>query len=248
MSCDEVRNALREFNGCVETEEGSRVTTHCLYPSFETVDVFVAKLGTGYRVHDSGGAARVAWTHGRDYPLIKKMISRQALRFCIGVSDSGDTLIAEAKTAEWLTSAILAVANASASAAHSAIERMVAATEALLSDRIYDTLSKTVGAPAITKEFEIAGKSGKHHRFDFAVSAPNELILIDAVAPHHISISAKYVAFADVTNRIDRKLEKFAVHDRRLEPDDESLMSQVALLVPIASLGMGLEKELKLKV
>jgi hypothetical protein len=244
MSCQEVRAALSAIDTCVETEEGSRITTHCLYPSFENVKVFVAKVGEGFRVHDAGGASRVAWVHGRDYPLIRKVIARQATRYSVCVSETGDTLFVDAKSVDWLASAIFAVANASASAAHLAIERMVSATEAQLGDRIFETLSRIVPAPSIAKRFEMPGKSGKRHSFDFAVKQEDELILIDAVAPHHISISAKYVAFADVANRTDGAVEKFAVHDRPLARDDESLLLQVACLVPIKSLEPGVRRAL----
>ena len=102
MACDDVRAALSVFDSCVETEEGSRVATHCLDPSSQTVYVYVAKYGDGFRVHDGGGASRVSWVHGRDYPLIRRVITRQAARYSIAVSDTGDTLLADAKTADWL--------------------------------------------------------------------------------------------------------------------------------------------------
>jgi hypothetical protein len=121
---------------------------------------------------------------------------------------------------------------------------MVSATEAQLGDRIYETLLRLVSPSAITKEYEIPGKSGKQHRFDFGVKERDELILIDAVAPHHISISSRYVAFADVTNRIDGKLDKFAVHDRPLEHSDESLLLQVAKIVPFKSLDQNVRRAL----
>jgi hypothetical protein len=76
------------------------------------------------------------------------------------------------------------------------------------------------------------------------VKERDELILIDAVAPHHISISSRYVAFADVTNRIDGKLDKFAVHDRPLEHSDESLLLQVAKIVPFKSLDQNVRRAL----
>lgn len=116
MPCDEVRTALDAFGVCTETEEGSRVATHCVYPSFDPVHVFVVRYGDGFRVHDGGGALRAAWLHGREEANIRRMIAKQAVRFQVRVLD--DAIVADAPSAEWLTSAILSVANASAWAAH----------------------------------------------------------------------------------------------------------------------------------
>jgi hypothetical protein len=67
-------------------------------------------------VHDAGGAFRSAWVHGRDDALIQKIASRQAKKFRVNLLNG--TLVAEAANDEWLTSAIIAVANASAMTAH----------------------------------------------------------------------------------------------------------------------------------
>ena len=55
MACDDPQGFGR-FLLCEETPEGARVATHCLYPSFESVRVFVARLSDGFNVHDGSGA------------------------------------------------------------------------------------------------------------------------------------------------------------------------------------------------
>lgn len=240
MACEDVRAALTGFDACVETEQGSRVTTHCLYPSFDPVHVFVARLGDGFRVHDGGGAVKSAWMHGRHDSLIRKVLSRQAIKYQIVVD--GNCLVANIPNRDWLCSAIMAVANASASAAHIALDRMVSATERVLKDRILDVLRSTITHSEIKTEYTATGKSGKVHHFDFAVQEPdNSLLLISAVAPHHISVSAKYVAFSDVLHRTDGRIDRFAVHDRELDESDISLLLQVAEIVPITSLKKGVQ-------
>src|SRR6266478_6551619 len=92
-ACNDIRAALSAFEVCTETEQGSRVTTHCLYPSFEPVNVFVVRFGGGFRVHDGGGAIRSAWTHGREESLVARMLTKQALRYQIKVVD--DALVTE---------------------------------------------------------------------------------------------------------------------------------------------------------
>ena len=162
--CDDIKVALSVFDVCTETEQGSRVTTHCVYPSFEPVNVFVVRFGDGFRVHDGGGAVRSAWTHGRDENLILRMLTRQAERYDIMVAD--DALVADAPNIDWLGSAILAVANASAAAAHAAFDRVVSATETALKEKILRVLKSTVRPESLAVEYEVMGES-KPHKFDF---------------------------------------------------------------------------------
>lgn len=243
MVCQDVQAALGPFYACVETEDGARLTTQCLYPSFDPVAVFVARVGDAYRVHDGGGAERAAWTHGKDQHLIRRMLARHAARYQISVVDG--VLVAEAGGVDWLLSAILAVANASAFAANAIIDQSIAAAESDLRDKVYRVLSKTFDASMIRKEFPFVGRSGKEHRFDFAVRKPhNHLLLIDTVLPHHVSVAAKYVAFADARLERGNGIERFAVYDRPLERGDASLLQQVADLVPLRSLEPGVKRAL----
>ena len=63
--------SLKRFAALADTDEGARLETHCLYPSFDPVHAFIAKVGDGYKVHDGAGAFRSAWDHGRDVGLIR---------------------------------------------------------------------------------------------------------------------------------------------------------------------------------
>lgn len=127
MTCDNIRHALVAYGSCEETSEGARIPTHCLYPSFGVVHVYVAKFGDGYKVHDSGGAFRSAWEHGRDAPIITRFLHREAERYRLEVKDH--VVIADVRGLEWLESGILAVANASASAANNAVAHFISAAE-----------------------------------------------------------------------------------------------------------------------
>jgi len=94
----------------------------------------------------------------------------------------------------------------------------------------------------VTKEYEVAGRSGKLHHFDFGVRHDEGgLILINAVWPHHVSVAAKYVAFAD-TRMNDGLIDRFAVYDKELDASDVSLMQQVADLMPIRALSIGVKR------
>jgi hypothetical protein len=175
--------------------------------------------------------------------LVRRHLSRQASLYHLSLVDN--SLVAEVLLPEWLTSAILSVANASSATAQAVAEHVVAASEATLKDEMYAVLLKTVPERAIAKDYELSGKSGKRHTFDFAVrSHPNDWLLMDAVAPHHSSIYAKYVAFADTKELQDAALGRFAVFKRPLGADDISLLSQVADLVPFGALQEGVLREI----
>jgi hypothetical protein len=246
MSCSDVLAALAPFHACVDTLDGARVTTHCLYPSFEPVQIYVVRFGDGFRVHDGGGADRAAWLHGRDEQLIRKMLLRQAARYHLALRDG--ILSAEAPNSSALLSAILAVANASASAANAVIERAVAAAEHDLVERVYGVLSKRYGTERVKRNFPVIGQSGKQYDFDFGIPRDEKgPILIDTVVPHHASIAHKYVAFSDVAADGANTPDRWAVYDKPLDPEDASLMRQVAALVPFASLDAAMMREAPLR-
>jgi hypothetical protein len=68
------------------------------------------------------------------------------------------------------------------------------------------------------------------------------MLLLNAVAPHHISVSSEYVAFSDVFHREGVRTDRWAVYDRELDPSDVSLLLQVATIVPMPALSAGLKK------
>jgi hypothetical protein len=232
MACDDVMAALAEFSVCLETQDGSRVTTHCLYPSFDPVNVFVSRFGEGFQVHDGGGAHRSAWIHGRDDYIAGKALKRWASRYKLTVTDD-HALHCVVQNVSWLTSAILGVANASAGAANEVVEHIAVAAETALKTRIYDVLSEVTPKDKLHRDYEIRGASGKLHAFDFAIAKDSNVSLLDAVAPHHVSVSAKYVAFADAGGHTGPS--KYAVYDRELDVGDTALLQQVADLLPFSA-------------
>lgn len=233
MICEDIRAAMGAGEICEETEAGARVTTHCLYPSFDPVSVFVVKIGSGYRVSDAGGALRNAWTGGRDEALSNRMLAKEAARYHLRVSDYA--LVAEVPSLDWLRAAILAVANASAAVAHTALGKIVAAAEGELKDRIRETLRHLAPEDNIGEDVEVIGRSGDARNFDYSVKIANDnSLLLSAVSPHPNSVAAKYVVFADTKGMPN--VSRFAVYDRPLEKGSISLMLEVVDLVPINAL------------
>lgn len=234
MICEDIRAAMGAGEICEVTDAGARVATHCLYPSFDPVFVLVSKLGDGYRVSDGGGAVRNAWAGGRNEGLSNRMLTKEAARYHLRVSNY--SLVADVPSIDWLKAAILAVANASAAVAHTALGKIAAAAESDLKERIRETLDHVAPANRIGEDVEITGKSGDVRHFDYAVRNDNDnTLLLSAVSPHANSIAAKYVVFAD-TKGLDVSYARFAVYDRPLEKGSLSLMMQVVDLVPLSAL------------
>ncbi|MBB6308317.1 hypothetical protein [Xanthobacter tagetidis] len=202
--------------------------------------VYVVKHGDGFIVHDGGGAFRSAWIHGRDDGLIRRSLTRASERFFSEVRD--DMVSTTADSIEWLQAAIISVANASASGAALAVEKISAATEKALALKIQGVLLRLFPEKSVAREFSVAGRSGKTHTFDFAVRDMGRTILLDAIAPHHVSIAAKYVAFSDSKYDGSGVIDRFAVFDKPIDASDRALIEQVADLVPLASLERGLQR------
>jgi hypothetical protein len=155
---------------------------------------------------------------------------------------SNKAIIARIDSVDWLTSAILSVANASSLAAHDAVAKIVAAAEEALVDRIEHDLAQSFGPKSYEKNVDIRGVSGGMRHFDFVLGRRSPApLLINGVSPHRNSIAAKYVTFADT--EVDKR-RKFAVHDRELHNDDVVLLQQVASVVPLKSLLAGAQREL----
>jgi hypothetical protein len=231
LDCQQISEALGEFGVCESTERGTRVTTHCLYPSFEPVSVFIVSSKVGFEVHDNAGAVTSAWLHGRERAAIGKILAKSARIY--GCDFDKDVISCRAFEEKGIYGAILSVANASADAARAAVGKEAAQSEESLVERTHGVLEQSPQKLELRKEFEYPGKSGKHYKFDIAAFRGDDLALFEIVLPHPYSIAAKYLAFSDTETRSG--LYKYAIYDRALPPEDRALMSNVADLVSFAS-------------
>lgn len=234
LRCEDIAAAFGTDSICEETDMGLRYTTHCLYPSFDPVAVFIVRVGDGIVVHDGGGAAQSVWLHGRDNSALNKSLKEQAVQYHLAVNDG--VLSLEIKSDDWLPQAILAVANASAAVAWDAIEAAHQAQENAIHEIIHGVLRAVVREDRIADGFDMRGKSGKHHHFDFAVREPKGITLIGAVAPHHVSVAAKYLSFSDTKGFGEEIRGRFIVHEKPLEEEDVNLLLQCADVVPATAM------------
>jgi hypothetical protein len=232
VSCETILNALSDFAKCEETPDGYRILTHCLYPSFTPVPIYVVKFGDGFIIHDNGEAKATAWEHGRDSAIATRYLNEQALRYGLKLEDGRLSLTVQ--TADWLASAIVAVANGAATAAGQAVEHVARSAMLVLQDEIQKVLVGRFAASRVTAKPTRAGASGRSYEFDFAVSDAGHTVLIDAVTPYANSINSKYTAFSDVGSMLEKR--GLVVFDKPLEPSDKTLLSEVADVVPLKAL------------
>ena len=232
LDCAAIGSELRTFDACESTESGTRVSTHCLYPSFDPVSVFVVERGGEFVVHDDGGAARISWAHGVGHAAVTKSLDASARAFGCEVADSHIRVTAMAR--EWLWAAIASVANASADAARAAVGRSRASKEESLIARTKAVLDRAVWKPDTKLGFPYHGNSGKLYTFDLSIQYDGSLALIDAVVQHQNSIAAKYLAFSDTETRPG--LYKYALHEGELSQEDRALLANVADLVSFQSI------------
>lgn len=247
MLLELVNSALGLLSGCEVTDLGARIPTHCLYPSFEPVHVFVLPVGSGFRVHDGGGAVGSALEHGRESGAIRRALGAQAKINFLDVRDD-EVLAVDVSSADWLPSAILTVANASAAVAQSVVGTQAQINEDFLRSSIEEMLNDVVPQKYLRKKFEVIGHSGRRYDFDFAVGGGRRgWLLIDAINPHPASISSKYVAFSDTRRSEVAARGRLAVYDRALEGADAALIQQVADLVALPFLRSNVQRELSVE-
>jgi hypothetical protein len=240
MLCDEVRAILSAGDRCEETAHGARVVTHCLYPSFDPVEVFISKWGAGYRVTDAGGAVGAALRHGRDDQAAAAALKKAAHRHGLTLTDG--VLSVEAPSADWLWAAVAGVANASAEAAKATVEAVVAAQEKAIAEQIYAALTRVVSPKLVAKEYPLRGSSGREWRVDYAVLRERHRLYVKAVSPHYNSVVSNYATFGDAPQ--EAGAHRFSVYTDPLKGEDEALLRQVAELVPLRAVEAGARRAL----
>ncbi|MBW7921989.1 MAG: hypothetical protein H3C51_07800 [Rubellimicrobium sp.] len=209
---------------CKQTDNGLRVRTTCLFSSFEPVFVYVVRFGDGFVVHDAGETMAVILTHGQDGATARRIMLDECRRY--GVTCEGRRLSAKVDSADWLESAIIAVANTAAAAARVALVDRTRKSERALADTLFVLLQPQLPRGALMKEYAYQGASGRRYRFDLAVQGPEGLSLIEVVRPNPNSVNAKYVALSDVGS--SDAVQRIAAHSGDLAREDVLLLQNVA--------------------
>lgn len=231
LHCDELLGYLDARRTCERSPYGTRVATHCIYPSSDPVYVHVARWGDKeFRVSDGGEAARCALQHGRDPVAVMAGLKSAGDRFSLEIES--EELIARVPTSDWLPNAVSAVASGAAFAANSAIDYMQKARQKSFKEEVGEHLRRYVPENLLAHGYEMRGRSGKVWEIDFAITVPDLPILIKAVTPNHVSIAATYTALSDVMTGANRRISVFS---KRPDEDDAALLRQVSELMPLTA-------------
>lgn len=245
MNCEFLRNLSGMHDECEITDRGIRFKTHCFYPSLERVAVYVSKHGEGFRVTDGGEAAASAFRHGRDDYAFEASLKRVCSRY--GLEPLEGALVAEVPDNDWLFSAILAVANGAAQAAHETSDKVIKRKAKELRTKIHAALIDVVPPHKLATEFTYRGKSGRLWKIDFAVPEERAPLLVKAITPDINSVNSNYTTYDDIYEAERNHARRFSVFDRQLGNEERALMLRVAELVPLESLSGGTRTALNLQ-
>jgi len=223
-SCNTVLMNAANLWSCKETENGARIRTTCIFPSFEPVFVYVVKFGDGFVVHDAGETMGVILGHGQDGSAAKRFIRTECKRYDLAFENRRIELKIDAL--EWLETAIVSVANTASTAARLAMADASKKADRELSDVLFELLEPKLTKGTLARDFGFQGSSGRKYKFDLAVQGRDELTLIQAVRPNAISVNSKYVALSDIP--MDEPVQKIAAHDNNLAMEDILLLQNVA--------------------
>ena len=230
----QLREELNRIAAWTPTEDGARVTTHCMYPSNGLVDVVVRVGRHSAVVSDDGGAMSEAMSAGinispNDWQL-QRLLSSQGLEIKKGIISAPQVPLAEVPVT------ILLVANAAKDVAawrydHAKVKRHRDFRKAL-----GDLLSRTF-EERLTRNAVVAGKR-KQHTFANVIILPSEdLLIVDPVSREPSSINARVVSNLDVAQAENPKIRQRLVYDDEDEwtPQDLGLLGIVGVpIVPFS--------------
>ncbi len=193
------------------TDDGVRVTTHCMYPSNGLVRVYV-KAGTqSVVVSDEGealGEVLAAGIQAADATkLARHLVIEQGLLMRSGI------IYTPVLPIEALSIAVPIVANAAKEVArwfydHKKIKRAVDFRK-LLADYL-----ETAFRERLSKDEKIVGASNKPHKFANVINfTSGRKLIVDAVSNEASSINARVVANLDVRSNNNPRLEQRIVYD-----------------------------------
>lgn len=224
--CDAIMANAAKLWSCKETDNGARIRTTCVFPSFEPVFVYVVRLGDGFVVHDAGETMGVILSHGQDGDAAKRIIRTECKRY--DLTCEGRRISLKIDALEWLETAIVSVANTAASAAQQAMTAAKRKAERDLTDTLYELLVPKVAKGTLAKNFDFQGTSGRKYHFDLAVRGRDDLTLIQTVLPNANSLNSKFVSLSDIP--ADEPIQKIAAHNGDLSAQDVLLLQTVAIV------------------
>ena len=242
MDCFSLKKMTSRLDGCVDGVDGSVFKTHCLYPSFAPVLVSISVWGEGFRISDNGGATESVIRQGLPPKALVSALKAASEKYHLSEKDG--VLSLKVDSGDWVENAILAVSNASAMAANLAYAYVEQKTAKDIVPEIIDAISSFAPSSQIATDFQVRGYSGKYRSFDVALIGARNL-LFKAVTPYAGSVNSSYVAFSDTLRHGGGEPNSigYCVFREKLSSEDATLLSDVATLAPVFTIGAAAERD-----
>jgi hypothetical protein len=237
MKCDLIVAALADLQ-CKQTADGARVLTHCLYPNFDQVAVYVQQHLDGYLVHDGGEVFDLAFLEGRNPAKLKGHMRDFAALY--GVDSDEHRIFGRALSAAWLPNVVMAVANAAAASASAFVTSRAEQDDGEFRERTYEVLKAAFTGDNVTPRVKRRGRTGRFYSFAFSVAFQDRIALVDTVTPNPISVSTRFTSFSATDAR--SLGGAFLAYNRPLEAADAALLSEVADVLPLEVLVASIER------
>ena len=230
----QLREELNRIAAWTPTEDGARVTTHCMYPSNGLVDVVVRVGRHSAVVSDDGGAMSEAMSAGIN--ISPNDLAASAPSFVTRSRDQERHYFRSASAACRGAGYYSACRKRGQDVAawrydHAKVKRHRDFRKAL-----GDLLSRTF-EERLTRNAVVAGKR-KQHTFANVIILPSEdLLIVDPVSREPSSINARVVSNLDVAQAENPKIRQRLVYDDEDEwtPQDLGLLGIVGVpIVPFS--------------
>lgn len=216
-----IQTLVEDAASCYPIPDGVVVSTQCLYPSGEHVQVDIIGRGR-YSVTDRGRAISNLESHNVILSSPARSISPFAKKYDLSVSNGGVVFISEVSIAE-IPYAITLVANASKDAATIILDKHKFKPKENITDTL-ERMLRPVFEYRLTRNMSIAGASNKQHRFDFGVERKvGGYVLLSCAANDIRSVNSAVVSCLDVRLAKHELSVPRIVYDQRDEWRAENL-------------------------
>ncbi len=214
------------------------VATHCLYPSNQTVTVYVSGGKNEIMVSDGGGSVDVLTLHGCNIPNMDKFLGR----FCRpkGLKVKNGEIYTPLLPIDALQAAVVMVANASAAAANHGVSQKKNTShreDRSIRGKIHKMLEDRWEKQVETRR-HLVGKSNRKYRVDHVVYLSSDtMLVVDFVTPNPATINSKAVAHWDLGLSDDGHFLQNIVYDNDQEWESANLnvLQTVATLTPFSN-------------
>ncbi len=217
-------------------DEGEvRLTTQCLYPTNNLVQVAVRGGFREFVVSDMGGALQEASSAGlivhTTNSALNSRVKDQGLKIRQG------EIISPKLPLEGVAAGIILVANASKEIADWCFNKFKFLEKRDFRQRLAEIMNKNF-SQELYHNYEIRGNSNKQHKFEYAMLSKTGGILLDSVSHDTASINSRVVANLDVRQKEDNNYQQFIVYDEEenwIAPE-LMLLKMAASIVPFSQI------------